>query len=101
MAGKRKDNYCSEYAPLLTIDLDHVILHELHLLLRVTDVLTNNLVEDVLEWDKNDDIGKKKSTVRSCGISFDVWEKRNADDKASSLYDFTSLLGNDKKKLMI
>ena len=112
MAGTKKDNYCCEHAPLLFIDLDHVILDELHLMLRVTDVLINNLLEDVLEWDKKDDLGKKKSgkrglhmekfinTVRSCGISFDVWEKQNADGKGSGMYDYTSLLGNDKKKLM-
>ena len=40
------------------------------------------------------------NTVRSCGISFDVWEKQNADGKGSGMYDYTSLLGNDKKKLM-
>lgn len=112
LAGKKKDNYCSENAPLLFIDLDHVILDELHLMLRVTDVLINNLLEDVLEWDKKDDLGKKKSqkrgvhleefikTVRSCGVSFDVWEKQNADGRGSGTFDFTSFLGNDKKKLM-
>ena len=40
------------------------------------------------------------NTVRSCGISFDVWEKQNADGKGSGMYDYISLLGNDKKKLM-
>ena len=45
------------------IDLDHVILDELHLLLRVTDVLTNSLLEDVLEWDKREET-KKKTEIR-------------------------------------
>ncbi len=88
-------------------------MDELHLLLRITDVLINNLIEDVLEWDKKEDLGKKKSddsrsvhlrnfinTVRSCGVSFHVWEKTNADGKGSGSYDFTSLLGNDRKKLL-
>lgn len=59
MAGNKKDNYCCEYPPLLKIDLDHVILDELHLLLRVTDVLANNLLQDVFDQDKEDDMGKK------------------------------------------
>ena len=33
-------------------------------------------------------------------MSFDIWEKKNADGKGSGTYDFTSLLGTDKKKLM-
>jgi hypothetical protein len=113
LAGKRKDNFCCENEPLLFIDLDHVILDELHLLLRITDVLINNLIEDVLEWDKKEDLGKKISddsrsvhlrnfikTVWSCGVSFHVWEKNNADGKGSGSYDFTSLLWNDRKKLL-
>ena len=35
--------------------------------------------------------------IRSCGVSFDVWEQKNADGKASGRYDWTSLLGSDKK----
>ena len=29
-----------------------------------------------------------------------VWEKRNADGKGSATYDFTSLMGSDKKILL-
>ena len=38
--------------------------------------------------------------VKSCGISFSVWEKRNGDGKGSGLYDFTSLMGSDKKIML-
>ena len=91
----------------------------MHLLLRVVDVLLNNLLEDVLQWDKKDDSNKKRgekkgvhrerlqaagcrlqAAIRSCGVSFDIWEKTNADGKGSGTYDFTSLLGNDKKQLL-
>ena len=41
-----------------------------------------------------------KDIIRSCGVSFDIWEKTNADAKGSGQYDFTSLLGPDKKKLL-
>ena len=111
MTARKKDNYCCKYPPLLNIDLDHVILDELHLMLRVVDVLIDNLLEDVLEWDKNVDICKRRSekrgehlenlvsTIRSCGVSFQVWQKSNADGKPGK-YECTSSLGNDKKKLL-
>ncbi|CAB4038959.1 Hypothetical predicted protein, partial [Paramuricea clavata] len=38
-----KESYCSVRKPLLNIELDHVIPDELHLLLRIMDVLINNL----------------------------------------------------------
>ena len=38
--------------------------------------------------------------IFSCGVSFTVWEKLNADGKGSGLYDFTSLMGADKKILL-
>ena len=112
LSKKGRENFCCEHEPLLNIELDHVILDELHLLLRVVDVLLNNLLEDVLQWDKKDDLNKKRgekkgvhrerlqAAVRSCGVSFDIWEKTNADGKGSGTYDFTSLLGNDKKQLL-
>jgi len=31
---------------------------------------------------------------------FDIWEKTNADSKGSGMYDFTSPLEADKKKLL-
>ena len=107
-----QDKYSCEHEPLLKIELDHVVLDELHLLLRIMDVLINNLVKETVEWDKKENFNKRKadqknihvknlqSTIRSCGISFDIWEKTNADGKGSGLYDFTSLLGADKKKLL-
>ena len=39
-------------------------------------------------------------TVRSCGVSFDVWEKRDADGKSSSQHDWTILLGSHKKHFL-
>ena len=33
----------------------------------------------------------------SCGVTFSVWEKKDASGKGSGLYDFTSLMGTDKK----
>ena len=54
-ASKSKgENYCCVHQPLINIPLDHIILDELHLMLRVTDVLINNLIEDVMQWDDKD-----------------------------------------------
>jgi len=39
----------------LNIELDHVIVDELHLLLRVMDVMFNNIIAEVIDWDKEDD----------------------------------------------
>ena len=56
-------------------------------MLWVVDVPIDNILEDVLEWDKIDDLSKRKceqkgkhlnnfiNTVRSCGVSFNVWQK--------------------------
>ena len=36
-------------------------------------------------------------TINKCGVTFHVWEKKNADGKGSGTYDWTSLMGNEKK----
>ncbi|XP_028394773.1 uncharacterized protein LOC114518936 [Dendronephthya gigantea] len=114
MANKKgaKDKFSCDNEPLIKIDLDHVVLDELHLLLRVMDVLLNNIIQETIAWDKKTNFNKKKcerdmahlkklqSTIRSCGVSFDIWEKKTEDGKGSGQYDFTSLLGSDKKKLL-
>ena len=33
-------------------------------------------------------------------VSLNIWEKMNGDSKASGLYDFTSLMGPDKRLLL-
>ena len=112
MSKSTHDNYCCSKYPLLNIELDHIIVDELHLLLRITDVLTTNLIDEVLTWDQEDDFDKTNKeqkgkhlrklidAVRSCGITFDVWQQKNADGKVSGTYDYTSLLGSDKKILL-
>ena len=106
------ENYCCVHQPLLNLPVDHIILDELHLMLRITDILINNLISDAMQWDEKDDIRKTRNvpkgehlkrlldTIRSCGVSFSVWEKINADGKGSGTWDWTSLMGDDRKKLM-
>ena len=77
-----------------------------------TDILIKNLVKAAIDWDHADNLNKPPrqrtnahlqsltSTFRSCGVSFNVWEKKNADGSGSGTYDFTSLMGSDKKLLL-
>ena len=74
--------------PLIRIPFDHIVLDEIHLLLRITDVLLANLIEDAMEWDDKSDFLKKKGeakgvhlhklvqTINSCGVTFTIWEKK-------------------------
>ena len=111
MSKKSRDNYCCDKQPILNIPLDRIVVDELHLMLRITDILIGNLVQECLDWDKDDDLDHKKGAatglhlkslirvIKSCGVSFDVWEQRNADGKGSGKHDWTSLLGKDKKSI--
>ena len=67
---------------------------------------------EFLHWDKLDELdclrgaqrginrNKLIETIRSSGVSFDVWEKRDADGNSSNQHDWTSVLGSDKKHLL-
>ena len=47
---QEKKNFSCIKPPLLNVPLDHIILDQLHLLLR-TDVLIRNLLDEMIEWD--------------------------------------------------
>ena len=78
----------------------------------LSDNLLSNLVQQPLEWDKEDNHNKPPSLrtdahlnalvkcINGCGVCFSVWEKKNADGKGSGTFDFTSLMGSDKKLLL-
>ena len=78
----------------------------------VTDKLLKNLVHEALNRDVKENLHKapcnRTSThldsllnaIRSCGICFDIWEKKNADGKGSGIYDFTSIMGTEKQILL-
>ena len=111
---KSGENYCCCHKPLLVIPLDHIILDELHLMLRITDILIENLIEDAMQWDdkessssskkrsveKSEHVKKLLQVINNCGVTFSIWEKRNADGKGSGTWDWTSLMGDDRKKLL-
>ena len=108
-----KGNFHCVKEPLLNTELDYVTVDELHLLLCVMDVMLNNIITEVIDWDKADDFEKTSSPpkglhlqklvreIKSCGVGFDVWEVRNpAYNIGTGKYDFTSPFGNDKKKVL-
>ena len=67
-------------SPLLDIDMSNIVVDELHLMLRVTDILIRNLVWAMLLLDMKEKqsrrqpqyIDKLLHTIRSCGITFNV-----------------------------
>lgn len=104
--------FCCINQPLLNIPLHRIVLNELHLLLRITDVLVCNLIEDAMEWDDQEDFLKKRGepkgchlrhltqVINSCGITFSVWEKKDGDGKRMGKMDWMSLMGDERKKLL-
>ena len=91
--------------PLITIDLDYWVPDELHLLLRITDVLTRNLInaaasDDYKHGRSNKDIlrgpmvKKLLGAIKSCGVSLSI------HDSDKKVFSFTSLVGGDKVKLL-
>ena len=107
-----EDCFSCKNKPLLDIEVDHVVPDELHLLLRVTDRLLQNVIDEVRERDSIDSWNKSKGQpkdkqlnnlvkgINDCGIPFKIWYKKNTDGSASKIVDFTSLVGSQKKKLL-
>ena len=93
MSKSRKNNGCC-WEPLSNIELDHIVVDEFHLLLRITNILTANLITVVTKWhieensrNKVTHLNKLVSCVRSTGMSFMVSKKKNADGKESNVHD--------------
>lgn len=104
-----KDNFGCIHDPLLNIPITP---DELHLLLRITDKQLQNVINEVLERDAVEDFEKPRGqpkgiflnrlvkAISGLGVSFSIWNKRNADGSESQVKEFTSLLGIQKKKLL-
>ena len=93
-----------KHKPLIRVALRKVMVDELHLLLRIFDILMNNIVQDTayqdeLQGTKDPLSGPKLNqlvdTIRSLGVAFKVWKSR----KTSEL-DWSSIGGNQRKKLL-
>lgn len=93
----------SKQPPLINIEPENIILDELHLQLRICDVLLQNLIDDCKQLDsKLEVLGEKPHhlqdfvcKVRECGVSFNTWV-----DKGNSELNWTSLTGSDYNKLL-
>ena len=84
------ENYCCCHEPLLNIPLHNIIPDELHLMLRVTDILLENLIEDAMQWDdkegsssarkqspeKSSHVKNLVKLINNCGVSFSMWVKK-------------------------
>ena len=112
--------YCNERKPLLNVELNHIIPDELHLMLRITDVLIEALISTVIAYDRQEhqrqQIHSRHRTqarrvafkvlqgamlqnlitvINTCGVQFHVWQ-----DKGDESLSWTSLMGGDKLKLL-
>lgn len=68
MCTKSKDNYCCDRKSLLIIEIDHIVVDEPHLMLRVTDILTENLTSECLDWDKEDNFDRERGDPRGMDL---------------------------------
>ena len=89
------------HPPLLDLSLHNIIPDELHLLLRITDRLIENLINAAIQHDsprsrplEGDMIKELLKHIRSCGMPFNIYEKARK-------YEFTSLTGTDRKTLLM
>ncbi|KAK3735181.1 hypothetical protein QZH41_000466 [Actinostola sp. cb2023] len=92
--------------PLFNIPVDHVVCDELHMLLRITDRLENGIILEAINWDQQDAFYSERQSqntshldalirsIKSCGVSFSVWDGKDGKK------EWTSLMGNDKKRLL-
>ena len=94
--------------PIFAIEPDSVVIDELHLFMRIFDILTRNLIYELISRDRHDrrsptdtpSIKKLEATISAFGVTFRVWEKRDACGKPSGIYDWTSLKGSDMKTVL-
>ena len=88
---KTKQKYFCVNPPILNIELDHVILDELHLLLRIMDILIENLVHEALRWDEEDNWKKRKCEQKT--IHLDHIKRHN-----SVVWSFFRYLGENQRR---
>ncbi len=85
-SSKKENNFCCKHKPLLNIPLSNYVVDELHLLLRVCDVLIRNLLNESVRLDTVVYIRTKKRSsehldeivkmINSCGVTFNAWENK-------------------------
>ena len=107
----QSNSYGCRSEPLVKLPLTHVVMDELHMMLRITDRLLSNLIEDATDYDakeKNGILPKSNvlhldelvKSIELCGVSFRIWETRDPSGRGTGKLEFTSLMGEEKKKLL-
>ena len=100
----------SIHPPLLNIELTKVVVDELHLLLRVTDVLIRNLIslaasrdhEEQQRWGEcSNHIRQLEQAVQSCKVTFTIWQHVEGDGRPQpGKYDCTSFNGTERLRVL-
>ena len=54
-AENANNEFCCVMQPLFEVPLVRIIIDELHLMLRITDVMLGNLIDDAMERDEKED----------------------------------------------
>ena len=95
--------------PLFHIELENIVLDELHLLLQIGDVLIRNLILFAESRDHRSKghrgvvtshIKDSEAAIQSCGVSFQIQQKREANGKPiPGSYEWTAL--TRKHKLLV
>ena len=98
------------HPPLVNTDPNSIVLDELHLMLRIGNVLIRNLILFAHSQDhysqehlreKTHHIQELERAISSCGVSFHIWQKRESTGKPiSGRYDWTALTGTHKLKVL-
>ena len=98
-----KNDFGVRAQPLVSIEPEHIIIDEPHLL-RICDKLLRNLILDtktlddknVVHGEKSDFLGQLTEKIRGCGVSFYIWTKKGTQCEL----DWSSLTGSDYEKLL-
>ena len=101
-SSSSKPEFGCKHPPLVSLPIVHFVPDELHLMLRITDVLLRKLIDDAHKL--NGDLKVKREVpvnvnklielIRDCGVGFAVWNNKGGE------LEWTSLSGTDKLKLL-
>ena len=86
----------------MNIESDHFIPDELHIMMRISDVLLRNVILDAQSKDvyakimkqPTDNLSLLVKAMQSCGVCFQTWTSKGGE------IEWTSLSGNDKKRVL-
>ena len=109
--GTATNNWAAFFTPhCSTFELDSIVVDELHLMLRVGDVLLRNLIlyadsrdhaSREHQGEESNNLWQAWQAIRSCGVSFQIWQKREPTGKPiSGSYDWTALTGKHKLQVL-